>query len=63
MQSPFPYLVRELCDLTLQQTADLFGVGRYGLVGWACHGVRSNIASDRTFQQQVERLQTLISFR
>ncbi len=55
------YLVRRLCDLTLQQTADLFGVGSYGLVGWACHGVRSNIESDRTFQQKVERLQTLIS--
>jgi hypothetical protein len=55
------YLVRRICDLTLQQTADLFGVGSYGLVGWACHGVRSKIESDRAFQKKVERLHTLIS--
>lgn len=54
------YLVRRLCDLTLQQTADLFRAGSYGLVGWACHGVRAKIQSDRTFQGKVERLQTII---
>ncbi len=54
------YLVRRLSDLTLQQTAELFGVGSYGLVGWAYHGVRSRIESDRTFQEKAERLQTII---
>jgi hypothetical protein len=55
------FLVRRLCDRTLQQTADLFGVGSYGLVGWACHGVRAQIEADRTFRKEVERLQRLIS--
>ncbi len=54
------YLVRRLSDLTLQQTADQFGVGSYGLVGWAYHGVRSRTESNRTFQKKAERLQTII---
>jgi Bacterial dnaA protein helix-turn-helix len=54
------YLVRRLCDLTLPETANLFGVGSYGVVGWACHGVRSMIESDRTFQKTVDRIQSVI---
>ena len=29
------YLMKQLCDLTLQETATDFGVRSYGVVGWA----------------------------
>jgi Bacterial dnaA protein helix-turn-helix len=32
------YLVRRCCDRTLEETAQVFGVGSYGTVGWASHG-------------------------
>jgi chromosomal replication initiation ATPase DnaA len=35
------YLIKELCDLRLQEIAQCFGMGSYGVVGWACHGVMS----------------------
>ncbi len=54
------YFLKRLCDLTLQEIADRFGIRSYGAAGWACHGVRSRIESDRKFQGRIERLQALI---
>jgi putative transposase len=54
------YLVRRSCDLTLQETAERFGVGSYGVVGWACHMVRSKLGSDKGLQKRLERLLNLI---
>lgn len=54
------YLVKQLCDLRLQQIAEQFGIGSYGAVGWACHGVRLKAQSDRRFQKQVEQIKALI---
>lgn len=51
------YLVKRLCDLTLQETANHFTVGSYGVVGWACHGVRSRMHQDSQFQLKVERIE------
>lgn len=51
------FLVKRLCDLTLQETAERFRVGSYGVVGWACHGVRSRMQHDKQFQGRVERIQ------
>ena len=47
------YLVKELCDLTLQEIAERFGTGSYGAVGWACHGVTSRMESDAKFRDRV----------
>lgn len=54
------YLLKQLCDLTLQEIADRFGIRSYGAAGWACHGVRSRIESDKKFQGRIERLQAVI---
>jgi len=51
------YLVKRVCDLTLQETAERFGVSSYGVVGWACHAVRTKMKADRRFQSQVERME------
>jgi len=47
------YLVKELCDLKLQEIARRFGTGSYGAVGWACHGVTSRMESDAKFRDRV----------
>jgi putative transposase len=51
------YLVKQLCDLTLRETANGFTVGSYGVVGWACHGVRARMKHDKRFQNKVELIQ------
>jgi REP element-mobilizing transposase RayT len=56
------YLVKRLCDITLQQTADNFGVGSYGVVGWACHGVREKLKLDGGFRRRVEGIEREIKY-
>ena len=50
------YLVKELCDLRLQEIAERFGARSYGTVGWACHGVGAKVESDTKFREQVDRI-------
>jgi len=50
------YLVKRLCDLTLNEVAQRFGVRSYGVVGWACKGIRKKIESNRAFKRKVERI-------
>ena len=47
------YLVRRCCDQTLQETAKLFNVGSYGVVGWASHGVRLRMEKEGKFRDQI----------
>jgi chromosomal replication initiation ATPase DnaA len=54
------YLVKRLCDLTLQETAERFRVGSYGVVGWACHGVRLRLEVDRGFKSKVQAIEKKI---
>lgn len=51
------YLVKRLCDLTLQETAERFRVGSYGVIGWACHGVRSRMQIDERLKKRVESIE------
>jgi putative transposase len=50
------YLVRRCCDQTLNETAELFGLGSYGAVGWCCHGVQRKMEKERRFRERVEKL-------
>jgi hypothetical protein len=45
------YLVKRLCDLTLQETTAHFGVESYGVVGWACAQVRAKQTTDLRFKK------------
>ena len=54
------YLVKRLCDLTLQETATHFGVESYGVVGWACAQVRAKQTTDPRFKKRVEQVEALI---
>jgi REP element-mobilizing transposase RayT len=47
------YLVKELCDLKLNEIAKRFGTRSYGAVGWACHGVASRIEADAKCRDRV----------
>ncbi len=53
------YLVKRLCDLTLQETAAYFGVESYGLVGWACAQIREKQINDIRFNKRVEQVEIL----
>ena len=55
------YLVKRLCDLTLQDTAADVGVESYGVVGWACAQVLAKQAADKGFKKRVEQVEALIS--
>jgi hypothetical protein len=50
------YLVRRCCDRTSEETAKLFGVGSYGTVGWASHGIKSKAEEEREFRDRVEKI-------
>ena len=54
------YVVKRACDLTLQEIATRFGVGSYGAVGWACHGVGEKLRSDPRFQSRLKQILSLI---
>jgi hypothetical protein len=54
------YLVKRLCDLTLQETATHFGVESYGVMGWACAQVRAIQTTDPCFKKRVARVAALI---
>lgn len=55
------YLVKRYCDLTLQETAERFGVKSYGVVGWACHGVQVKMEAGRKFREKVEGIERRIT--
>ncbi len=50
------YLVKRLCDMTLNEVAGIFGVGSYGVVGWACNWVRVKMEKDKRFRKKVEEI-------
>ena len=54
------YLVKRLCDLTLQETATQFGVTSYGVVGWAGAQVRTKLSQDSRFRKQVSLVEDII---
>ena len=54
------YLVKRLCDLTLQETANEFGVTSYGTIGWAYAQVKKRRVEDALFDKYVKRASELI---
>jgi len=50
------YLVKELCDMRLQEIAKRFGTGSYGVVGWSCHQVVLSMESDAKLRKQVANI-------
>ena len=50
------YLVRRCCDRTLEETAQVFGVGSYGTVGWASHGVQFKVEEEREFRDRLGKI-------
>ncbi len=48
------HLVKQLCDITLNEVAGMFGVSSYGVVGWACNWVRVKMEKDKRFRKKVE---------
>jgi len=51
------YLVRQLCDLTLPETAARFGVTSYGTVAWACHEIRKDVSQKGQLYRHVQTIE------
>jgi hypothetical protein len=54
------YLTRELCGLTLKETAEVFSLGSYGSVGGACSVIERRIKSDRKLLGRVEQIREMV---
>ncbi|MGH7900165.1 MAG: hypothetical protein ACRENZ_00340 [Thermodesulfobacteriota bacterium] len=55
------YLMNRLCDPTLNDVAEQFGVDNYCVVGWACHKVQLKKETDRTFGTKLREILARIS--
>jgi len=54
------YLIRELCDSTLSEVADIFSLGSYGSVGGASSVIERRAESDRTLRRRIEELRKIV---
>ena len=50
------YLVKRLCDMTLNEVAEMFGVSSYGVVGWACNWVKVKMEKDKRLRKKIEEI-------
>jgi chromosomal replication initiation ATPase DnaA len=50
------YLVKRLCDITLNEVAGVIGVGSYGVAGWVCNWVRVKMERDKGFKEKVDEI-------
>jgi hypothetical protein len=55
------YLIRELCDSTLKEVAEVFSLGSYGSVGRACSVIERRAKSDRTLRRRIEQIRKIVS--
>jgi hypothetical protein len=46
-------IVKELCDLKLNEIAERFGTGSYGPMGRACHAVTSRMNAHTKYRHRV----------
>ena len=57
------YLVKRLCDLTLQETAEEFGVTSYGTIGWAIAQVKKMRMKDKALDRNIDRVTKLMRLK
>ena len=50
------YLVKRLCDMTLNEVAAMFGVSSYGVVGWACNWVKVKMEKDKRLRKKIDEI-------
>lgn len=55
------YLIRELCDKSLKEIAEVFSLGSYGSVGSACSVIERKIKLDRTLLRRIEQIREIAS--
>ena len=57
------YLVRELCNKSLNNIAELFSLGSYGGVGAACSVIEKQLKVDRGLRRRIEQIRKMASKR
>ncbi len=55
------YLMKQLRDLTLQETAVHFEVESYGVVSWACAQAQAKQAENARFKKRVAQMESLMN--
>ena len=55
------YLVRELCNKSLNNIAELFSLGSYGSVGAACSVIEKQLKVDRGLLRRIEQIRKMTS--
>jgi REP element-mobilizing transposase RayT len=50
------YLIRELCDRSLKEIADMFSLGSYGGVGAACSVIERRATYDQVLKHRIEQI-------
>lgn len=55
------YLIRELCDTSLKEIAQLFSLGSYGSVGGACSVIERQTKVDRKLRRRIEQIREIAS--
>ena len=53
------YLVRELCDMSLKEIAEVFSLGGYGSVGGACSVIERKAKSEGALRRCIERIREM----
>lgn len=53
------YMIRELCDSTLKEVAEIFSLGSYGSAGRACSLIERRAKSDMTLRRRIENIREM----
>ena len=57
------YLVRELCNKSLNNIAELFSLRSYGGVGAACSVIEKQLKVDRNLRRRLEQIRKMTNKR
>jgi REP element-mobilizing transposase RayT len=53
------YLIRELCDMSLKEIAEVFSLGGYGSVGGTCSIIEKKSKTDKALRRCIERVREM----
>jgi putative transposase len=56
------YLIRELCDKSLKEVAEIFSLGSYGSVGGVCSIIERQAKLGRMLAHRIEQIRGLVNF-
>jgi len=55
------YLIRQLCDRSLREIAEVFSLGSYGSVGGTCSVIEREVKLNRALRRRIEQISKMVS--